>query len=63
MSTVGEYRRNAADCIELAKVVTDPTRKLAILDMAQAWQRLAEQAEANESLRADAVGHRVSDNP
>ena len=50
MSTVGEYRRNAAECIELAIVITDPTRKLAIIDMEE-LQKFAEPGDI-EALQA-----------
>ena len=36
------YRLNAANCFDLAKEFADPERKLALLDMAAAWLRLAE---------------------
>jgi hypothetical protein len=36
------YRLYAAYCAEIAQTVTDSARKVALLDMAQAWARLAE---------------------
>ncbi len=39
------YRLYAAHCLGIAKDISDPARKLALLDMAQAWAALAEQAE------------------
>jgi hypothetical protein len=39
------YRLNAANCFDLAKEYTDPERKLAMLDMAAAWLKLAEISE------------------
>jgi hypothetical protein len=36
------YRLYAAYCVEIAQTVTDSARKVALLDMAQAWARLAE---------------------
>ena len=63
MSTVGEYRQNAVDCIQLAKAITDVKRKLAIIDMAQAWQRLAEQAEINERRQLAEPHQLVPNNP
>jgi hypothetical protein len=45
---VGEqYRLFAAHCIGIAQETAEPNRKLALLDMAQAWIALAEQAEKN----------------
>jgi len=39
------YRLYAAYCAEIAQTVTDSARKVALLDMAQAWARLAELAD------------------
>jgi hypothetical protein len=39
------YRLYAAYCVEIAQTVTDSARKVALLDMAQAWARLAEIAD------------------
>jgi hypothetical protein len=36
------YRLYAVYCAEIAQTVTDSARKVALLDMAQAWARLAE---------------------
>ncbi len=36
------YRLNAANCFDIARENRDPTQKLALLDMAQAWLRLGE---------------------
>jgi hypothetical protein len=36
------YRLYAAYCAEIAQTVTDSGRRVALLDMAQAWARLAE---------------------
>jgi len=44
------YRLYAAHCVGIAKDIADSARKLALLDMAQAWVALAEQAE-NKSER------------
>ena len=51
---VAGYRLNAANCFDLAKEFPDPGRKLALLDMAAAWLRLAEITEEfNEALVID----------
>jgi hypothetical protein len=42
---IAGYRLNAANCFDLAKEFADPERKLALLDMASAWLRLAEISE------------------
>jgi hypothetical protein len=44
-----KYRRNAAQCLEMAGVVKDPQSKASLMAMAQAWVRLAEQADKNDS--------------
>jgi hypothetical protein len=36
------YRLYAAYCAEIAQTVTDSARRVALLDMAQAWANLAE---------------------
>jgi hypothetical protein len=43
--TVDEYRRNAAECLRLAETLGDPTNRAVLVEMAHAWQRLAERAE------------------
>jgi hypothetical protein len=43
--SVAVYRRNAANCIEMAKEFPKPDARLVLLDMAQAWLRLADLAE------------------
>ncbi len=49
MDGTEEYRRNAADCLWLARTIEDPRRKASLVDMAQAWLRLASQHDANRS--------------
>ncbi len=39
------YRLYAAHCVGIAQDITESARKLALVDMAQAWVALAEQAE------------------
>jgi hypothetical protein len=39
---IAGYRLNAANCFNLAREFPDPQRKLALLDMAAAWLKLAE---------------------
>jgi hypothetical protein len=39
---VAAYRLNAANCTEMARHFGDVEHKIALLDMAQAWLRLAE---------------------
>ena len=41
---VERYRSYAAKCIKISRNVSDPTGKLVLLEMAQSWLKLAEQA-------------------
>jgi hypothetical protein len=43
---IASYRLNAATCIEIARDL-EPDRKLALLNIAQAWLNLAEQIAKN----------------
>jgi hypothetical protein len=43
--SVAECRRNAADCVEMAKEFFKPEGKLVLLNMAQAWLRMADLVE------------------
>ena len=40
-----DYRRFAAECMQIAKEATDPQARASFLDMARAWLSLAEHAE------------------
>ena len=40
-----QYAQYAAECLRIAQHATDSSQKALLLAMAQAWQRLAEQAE------------------
>ena len=42
MQTVAEYRTHAKKCRELANLVTTPTEKKILEEMAQSWEKLAE---------------------
>lgn len=44
------YRDYAARCLILAQRQEDAAERLALIDMAQAWIALAEQAQKNETL-------------
>lgn len=44
-----EYRRNAADCLRMAERTADLAARASLLDMAQSWRVLAEQAERNSA--------------
>jgi hypothetical protein len=43
--SVAAYRRNAANCVEMAKEFFKPEGKLVLLNMAQAWLKLADLTE------------------
>jgi len=47
MSAADQYRRNASDCVAVTAFFVDPQQRAAILALAEAWTRLAEQAEKN----------------
>ena len=42
---VAAYRLNAANCVEMARQFPNIDHRLALLDMAQAWVRLADVTE------------------
>jgi hypothetical protein len=44
------YRLYAVYCADIAQTVTDSARKVALLDMAQAWARLAEVVDKDRPL-------------
>ena len=46
MSKSEEYQQRAAECLRVAQATNDPINKALLLEMAQAWVRLAEQAKA-----------------
>jgi hypothetical protein len=39
-----EHQERAAQCLRLAQSMSDPTNKALLLEMAQTWVKLAEQA-------------------
>jgi len=53
VSKSDEYRRYAAECLRAARDLAEPSTRGAMIDMARAWLRLAEQADSNS--RADIV--------
>jgi hypothetical protein len=46
-SREAEYRRLARECLEMARTVTTENARAALIEMAQVWQRLAEEQEAS----------------
>jgi hypothetical protein len=48
LSTPEEYQRRAADLLRIAQETHDPTNKALLLEMAQAWVKLAERARVSK---------------
>jgi hypothetical protein len=47
MGTLKDYQRYAARCLEEARADPDSKHRLFLIEMAEAWRRLAEKANAN----------------
>jgi hypothetical protein len=45
MATGDEYRERANECLAAADQITEPERKVSLLELAQRWLRLAFQVE------------------
>jgi hypothetical protein len=45
------YRKHAATCVSIAKGLVSVSKRLALIDMAEMWIALAEQAEENPEFR------------
>jgi hypothetical protein len=54
---VERYRSYAAECIRISRNVSDPVGKLVLLEMAQSWLKLAEQAAEGAEIP---VGHETA---
>ena len=63
--SVDKYRRHAVECLRIAEGVPDSINRMLLIDMAQTWLLLAQQAEKNLTtdlvyetppLPADAIG-------
>jgi hypothetical protein len=50
MSRAEEYRRLAQQCLDVARTIRDPDGHAALVQMAQVWQRLANEQESATSL-------------
>jgi hypothetical protein len=46
---VTHYRQMAAECLLVAQSANDPANKVLLLEMAQTWTRLAEEAAEDEA--------------
>jgi predicted nicotinamide N-methyase len=49
MSAADQYRRSASECVAITAFFAGAQQRVAILALAEAWTRLAEQAEKNEA--------------
>jgi hypothetical protein len=47
LGTLKDYQRYAARCLEQARADPDSKHRLFLMEMAEAWRRLAEKANAN----------------
>ena len=54
MGRPDEYRRYAAECMEMASVFHDPKARATLLLMAQVWLRLAAQGQLPDAKLQDA---------
>jgi hypothetical protein len=54
MQTVAEYRTHAKKCRELANLVTTPTEKKILEEMAQSWEKLADLREGDRESEREA---------
>jgi hypothetical protein len=50
-NTAEQYRLTALDCLKMAEVTSHPATLDYLLNLAQEWARLAEQAEWNDRIR------------
>jgi hypothetical protein len=57
------YRLYAVYCVEIAQHAIDPGRKVALLDMAQSWTKLADQIEKNGIRDATALPSNMPEPP
>ena len=48
MPTAKYYEERAADCLKVAEATNDPAAKAILLEMAQAWRKLAEHRRSKE---------------
>jgi hypothetical protein len=58
MPTSQHYKRYAVQCLDVARSTSGERERAFIVEMAQVWQRLAEQAAAAEQLQSVPVDHK-----
>jgi hypothetical protein len=52
-SRAADYRRYASECVRLAQIISNPTEKGVLLQMAETWRRLANEIESRNPSTAD----------
>jgi len=53
LMTAAEYRQYAAECLEALKITTSPEERVALLLMAERWEKLAAYLERASSTKSD----------
>jgi hypothetical protein len=51
--SVDKYRRHAVECLRIAEGIPESLNRMVLIDMAQSWLLLAQQAEKTEALNPD----------
>jgi hypothetical protein len=51
--SVDKYRRHAVECLRIAEGIPESLNRMVLIDMAQSWLLLAQQAEKNDAPNAD----------
>jgi hypothetical protein len=57
MTTTDNYKRFAVRCLDEARNTSDEPKRAFLIEMAQEWQKLAEQSTANDNLRTNPIVH------
>jgi hypothetical protein len=55
IATSDKYKRYAVTCLVQSRTQTDERERAFLIEMAQTWQKLADQATANDNLQAAPV--------
>ena len=53
MGKAEDYRRYAAECLRIARIISSPAEKNTMLQMAETWRRLASQIESRAPAAED----------
>jgi hypothetical protein len=51
--SVDKYRRHAVECLRIAEGIPESLNRMVLIDMAQSWLLLAQQAEKTDALNPD----------